>query len=145
MITISLSSENHFGKLLSEVIGSIELVDDFLGGKRGRPRIYTPPMIIKAFLIMVCYRLTSVRSLARFLEEQPQLAKLCGFGKSIPCYRTLCRRFKSLDNWILEYCRIFITYLIDASLVKLDILIIDGTPAKSKCKKPQRRKEFKNF
>lgn len=87
---------------------------------------------------MVAYRLTSVRSLARFLGEHSEIIKACGFKEAqVPSYRTLCRRFGCLDNWILEWCRVVLTFLIDSGLLKLKILIIDGTPCQSKCKKPK--------
>jgi hypothetical protein len=87
---------------------------------------------------MVLYRLTSVRSLARFLIEQPEIARACEFkSERIPSYRTLCRRFGCLDNWILEWCRVIITALLEARIVKLKTLIIDGTPGQSKCKRPK--------
>lgn len=91
---------------------------------------------------MVAYRLTSVRSLARFLTEHPEIAQVCQFkDKSIPSYRTFCRRFGCLDSWILQWCRVIITFLIDSEILKLRILIIDGTPCKSKCRKPRTQGE----
>lgn len=88
---------------------------------------------------MIAYRLTSVRSLARFLIEHPEVAKHCQFkAHRIPSYRTLCRRFGCLDNWILQWCRMIITFLIDKKLLRLNMLIIDGTPCKSKCRKPRK-------
>lgn len=138
---VSLKHLNHFAKLLKTIIDGLDgLVDETFKSTRGRPKIYSTHSIIKAFLVMVCYRLTSVRSLARFLTQQPEIAKRCGFNKRTPSYRTLCRRFKFLDNWVLEYCRIFITYLIDNDLVSLNILAIDGTPAKAKGSKPKKDK-----
>lgn len=87
---------------------------------------------------MVAYRLTSVRSLARFLREHLEIAQTCQFKDGcIPSYRTFCRRFGCLDNWILHWCRIIITFLVDAKILKLKILIIDGTACKSKCRKPK--------
>lgn len=87
---------------------------------------------------MVAYRLTSVRSLARFLTEHPDIAKDCHFkNNGAPSYRTLCRRFSCLDNWILEWCRTIITFLIETKVLKLKILIIDGTSCSSKCNKPK--------
>ena len=89
---------------------------------------------------MIAYRLTSVRSLARFLVEHPEIAKICQFKDNrIPSYRTFCRRFGCLDNWILQWSRIIITFLVDAKIFKLKILIIDGTPCKSECKKPRKK------
>lgn len=87
---------------------------------------------------MVVHRLDSVRSLARFLTEHPEVAQVCQFRNNrVPSYRTLCRRFSCLNSWILQWCRVIITSLIDAKILKLKVLIIDGTPNKSKCKKPR--------
>jgi len=89
---------------------------------------------------MAAYRLTSVRSLARFLSEHSEVAKVCQFkNNKIPSYRTLCRRLGCLDNWILQWCRMIVTYLVDSKILKLKILIIDGTPCKSKCRKPKEK------
>ena len=89
---------------------------------------------------MVTYRLTSVRSLARFLIEHPEIAQSCEFknGKT-PSYRTLCRRLGCLDKWILEWCRVILTFLVDSGILNLKTLIIDGTPCKSKCHKPRKK------
>jgi len=129
-------NDNHLGKIFSEIIGNLSIEEVF--GKLGRPRTYSTRSIIKAFLIMVTYRLTSVRSLARFLIAHSEIAKSCEFksGKT-PSYRTLCRRFEVLDKWILEWCRIILTFLVDSKILNLKILITDGTPSRSKCKKPR--------
>lgn len=90
---------------------------------------------------MVSYRLTSVRSLARFLGQHPEIAKACQFKDSkVPCYRTFCRRFSCLDNWILQWSRIVLTFLIDSKVLNLKTLIIDSTPCSSRCKKPKGKK-----
>lgn len=138
MTKITLSTNNHLGKIFSKIISNLDLDEVFK--KAGRPYIYSTKSIIKAFLLMVAYRLTSVRSLARFLREHPEISQTCQFKDNcIPSYRTLCRRFGCLDTWILQWCRVIITFLIDAKILKLKILIIDGTPCKSKCKKPRER------
>jgi hypothetical protein len=134
----TLSDNNHLGKIFSKIIDNLNLDEGFK--KVGRPYIYSTKSIIKGFLIMVAYRLTSVRSLARFLSEHPEIVKTCQFkDNKVPCYRTFCRRFGCLDNWILQWSRIIITFLIDAKILKLKILIIDGTPCKSKCRKPRKK------
>jgi len=95
---------------------------------------------------MVPYRLTSVRSLALFLLEHPEIASVCQFKDNrIPSYRILCRRFGCLDNWILQWCRIIITFLIDSKILKPKILIIDGTPCKSKRGDSQIASQFVNL
>lgn len=137
MTKITLSNNNHLSKIFSKIISNLDLDEIFK--KAGRPYIYSTKSIIKAFLIMVAHHLTSVRSLSRFLIEYPEIAQICQFkNNQVPSYRTFCRRFGCLDNWILQWCRIIITYLIDAKILKLKILIIDGTPCKSKCKKPKK-------
>ncbi len=129
---------SHLGKIFSEIISNLDLNEVFK--KAGRPYLYSTRSIIKAFLLMVAYRLTSVRSLARFLREHPEIATICQFKDNhIPSYRTFCRRFTFLDNWILGWCRIIITFLIDSDILKLKILIIDGTPCKSKSRKPREK------
>ena len=87
---------------------------------------------------MVAYRLTSIRGLERFLNEHPEILIICEFkNNKVPSYRTLCRRFGCLDNWILEWCRIVLTFLIDSKILNLKILITDGTPGRSRNKKPK--------
>lgn len=137
LFAISLSGhDNHLGKIFSEIIGNLSIEEVF--GKLGRPQTYSTKSIIKAFLIMVTYRLTSARSLARFLIEHRDIVKSCEFKNTkTPSYRTLCRRFECLDKWILEWCRIILTFLIDSGILNLEKLIIDGTACKSKCKKPR--------
>lgn len=136
MTTTNLPGSSHLSKIFSEIIGKLNLDEVF--SKPGRPYVYSTKSIIKAFLIMVAHRLTSVRSLARFLSDHPEIAKNCQFKDNhIPCYRTFCRRFKCLDSWVLEWCRIIITFLIDSKILKLKILLIDGTKCQSQCKKPR--------
>lgn len=67
---------------------------------------------------MVAHRLASVRSLARFLKEHPEIAKICQFkdDKVPSSYRTFCRRFGCLDNWILQWCRTILTFLVGAGI-----------------------------
>ncbi len=135
----SLSRDSHLSKIFSEIIENLDLDEIF--NRRGRPHIYSAKSIIKGFLIMVAYRLTSVRSLSRFLIEHPEIAKVCQFkNNQVPCYRTFCRRFACLDNCILQWCRIIIAFLVDNKILNLKTLIIDATPCSSKCKKPKGKK-----
>jgi hypothetical protein len=139
----SLPRQNHLSKIFSEIIEKLNLDEVFNGP--GRPCFYSTQSIIKAFLIMVAFRLTSVRSLARFLAEHSEISQSCQFsGNRIPSYRTFCRRFGCLDNWVLQWSRIIITFLIETGILKLKILIIDGTPCQSRCKKPKGNQMAKN-
>ena len=138
MTNDTLSRQSHLSKIFAEIISNLDTEEVF--NKRGRPYTYPTKSVIKAFLIMVSYRLTSVRSLARFLEQHPEIAKVCGFKDNrIPSYRTFCRRFSCLDNWILQWCRAILTFLVDNKILNLSTLIIDATPCKSKCKRPKNR------
>ena len=47
---------------------------------------------------MVYQRLTSLRSLERFLHQHPEVAQACGLTARIPSYRTFCRRFATLET-----------------------------------------------
>ena len=139
MTNTTLSRQSHLSKIFAEIIGNLDTDEPF--NKPGRPYLYSTKSVIKAFLIMVSYRLTSVRSLARFLREHPEMAKVCGFKNNrTPCYKTFSRRFSCLDSWILQWSRIILTFLLDAKILKLKILVIDATPCKSKCKKPRGKK-----
>ena len=109
----------------------------------GRPYVYSTKVIIKLFLVMVYYRLNSVRSLARFILQHPELAKACGLNQLFPCYRTLTRRFKQLDEPILMFVNRLIRKLISKRIIRLAILATDGSLLKAKGKEqPLRRPDI---
>lgn len=122
----------------------IEVVDGFgLPGKRtlrGRPYLYSPKMIVKVFLVMVFYRLTSVRSLARFLEQNRKIAKSCGLKEDLPSYRTLTRRFKTLDSVVISFARQILRVLIKHRVINLAVVATDGTLLEAKGRKAQRKR-----
>lgn len=92
---------------------------------------------------MVYYRLNSVRSLARFILQHTELAKACGLNHHFPCYRTLTRRFKQLDEPILMFVNRLIRKLISRRIIRLAILATDGSLLKAKGKEqPKRRPDI---
>ncbi len=100
----------------------------------GRPYTYTPQVIIKLFLVMVYYRLSSIRSLERFILLNPELAQSCGLDQRVPSYRTLNRRFKKLDEPILVLVKRILIRLVSKHLVGVAILATDGSLLKAKGK-----------
>lgn len=92
---------------------------------------------------MVYYRLNSVRSLARFILQHTELAKVCGLSYHFPCYRTLTRRFKQLDEPILIFVNRLIRKVISQRIIRLAILATDGSLLKAKGKEqPKKRPDI---
>lgn len=89
---------------------------------------------------MVSYRLTSVRSLARFLEQHPEIAKACGLSEKLPSYRTLARRFKTLDSVVTSFVRQILQVLVEYQMIDLSIIATDSTLLEAKGRKTQKRK-----
>lgn len=89
---------------------------------------------------MVFLKLDSVRSLARVLAAKPQLAKACGLKGNIPCYRTLARRFKTLESPIIEFSRQVIQVLVKHRIIGLKIITTDSSLLEAKGKPSQKKK-----
>lgn len=89
---------------------------------------------------MVSYRLTSVRSLARFLEQHPEIAKACGLSEKLPSYRTLARRFKTLDSVVISFARQVLQVLIKYQLIDLAVIATDSTLLEAKGRKAHKNK-----
>lgn len=95
--------------------------------RRGRPYTYAPLVILKCGLVMVYYRLTSLRSLERFLQQQPDIAAACGVPNRVPSYRTFCRRFRTLDGPAWTAARQLIRTLARRRWLRWGLLVIDGS------------------
>jgi hypothetical protein len=83
---------------------------------------------------MVYYRLSSIRSLERFVLLNPELAKDCGLNEHIPSYRTLTRRFKKLDEPVLVLVKRILIKLVSKRIIHLAVLATDGSLLKAKGK-----------
>jgi len=89
---------------------------------------------------MVSYRLTSVRSLARFLEQHLEIAKACGLEGKLPSYRTLTRRFKTLDSVVISFARQVLQVLVEYQVIDLSIIATDSTLLEAKGRKAHKKK-----
>lgn len=96
-------------------------------GERGRPYVYQTKTIINAFIIMVYFRLNSVRSLARFLNAHSYWALACGFTSQTPNYRTLGRRLSVLDKPAVSFARQVIVLLLKYHVISLSVISTDSS------------------
>ena len=126
-----ISNKGHLAKLFLGVIDVLRINELC---RRGRPYVYPTKVIIKLFLVMVYYRLNSVRSLARFIIQHPGLAEACGLNYRLPCYRTLTRRFKCIDGAVFMLINRLLRKLISKRVIRLAILVADGSLLKAKGK-----------
>ena len=135
-----ISKKGHLAKLFLGVIDALRYSEP----KRvGRPYLYTTQVIVKLFLVMVYYRLSSVRSLERFVCLNPELAQSCGLNYHVPSYRTLTRRFKRLDEPVLVLVKRILVKLVSKRIIRLAILATDGSLLKAKGKEqPKKRPDI---
>jgi len=86
---------------------------------------------------MVYYRLTSLRSLERFLHQQPDIAVACGLPDDIPCYQTFRRRFQALEAPAWAAARQLIRKLARRRWLRWSLLVIDGSLLAAKGRPPR--------
>ena len=98
---------------------------------------YSWRTILKCGLVMVYYRLTSLRSLERFLQQQPLLAAACGLTERIPSYRTFSRRFRTLEGPAWAAARQLIRTLARRRWLRWGLLVIDGSLLAAKGRPPR--------
>lgn len=96
-------------------------------------------MMVKAFLVMVFYRLNSVRSLARLLKKNRELRLACGFEQQTPSYRTFTRRFKVLDYPVIDFARQIVQVLVKYRVVSLKVIATDASFLKAKGRISQKK------
>ncbi|MGB9637667.1 MAG: transposase, partial [Microgenomates group bacterium] len=94
---------------------------------RGRPYVYQTKTIVNAFVVMVYFRLRSVRSLARFLISHSYWAQACGFKEKVPSYRTLTRRLSVLDRPAVYFASQIIQVLAKYHLISFKIVSTDSS------------------
>lgn len=78
-------------------------------------------------MVMVYFRLTSYRSLARFLLNHHEFAVACGCTQMVPSYRTLSRRLKTLDSVVWSCSYQIITLLTKYHLISFHITATDSS------------------
>lgn len=118
------TNDSHLVKLLIEIVEKIPI---YTIKRRGRPYIYAPKVLVKAFMVMVYFRLESYRSLSRFLVNHQEFREACGLTKTIPSYRTLSRRLKTLDDVVWSCAYQIITLLVKHHVVSFNILTTDSS------------------
>ena len=107
---------------------------------RGRPLVYSWPVILACFVVMVSYRLTGFRSLQRFLQIHTTLAQACGLPQgSVPSDRTFSRRFQRLDGILLQATAQLLRRLTSRKLLRWTLTAIDGTALVAKGRRPKGR------
>lgn len=96
-------------------------------GDRGRPYVYSTKTVVNAFIVMVYFRLNSVRSLARFLVAHSYWSGACGFNSQTPTYRTLSRRLAVLDKPTIYFASLVIQILIKYHVISLKVISTDSS------------------
>lgn len=127
----------HLCKVLIEVVDQLTLR---IAKKRGRPYIYSPKAMVKIFVVMVSFKIDSFRSLSRSLATNKELRKACGLEKTIPSYRTLSRRLKTLESPICQLVKQVIKVLYQQGVISLSIVASDSTLLEAKGKKNHKSK-----
>lgn len=78
--------------------------------QRGRPKIYSDQLIIKALIIMIVRRIYSAHGLLAFLDQgtalTDQLKELLHENGSFPCRRTWDRRLKQIPSYLPSQIRL---------------------------------------
>lgn len=125
MATNILSSLPELVKLLISLTSSFRWIERH--GDRGRPYVYKTKAVVNAFIVMVYFRLTSVRSLARFLISHSYWARACGFDEQVPNYRTLTRRLSVLDKPVVYFAGLVIRILAKHHLISFGVISTDSS------------------
>ena len=124
MATNIIEDVPHLVKLLISIVNGFHIPSSKM---LGRPYIYSDKTVTKAFIVMVYFRLTSIRSLARFLKDHQDIAKACGLKVMSPTYRTLSRRLKTLNDLLLSFACQIVSVLVKYNLVSLKIVSTDSS------------------
>ena len=101
-------------------------------GRRGRPYVYSPTVILRCFVVRIWFRLDSNRALHEYLAmEMPynkKVMRVCGLSR-IPNRRTFDRRLATISgdikNRITTMDKLFVYYkIIDPSILSTDSTLI---------------------
>lgn len=130
---VIINHRQHLVKLFVRVLDGLRLPP---AGRRGRPFVYPPLVLLKCGLVMVYYRLTSLRSLERFLHQHSAVAHACGLTHQIPSYRTFSRRFRTLDTPALHAAQALIRRLVHRRWIRVAILATDASLLTAKGRPP---------
>ena len=101
-------------------------------GRRGRPYVYSPTVILRCFVVRIWFRLDSNRALHEYLAmEMPynkKVMRVCGLSR-IPNRRTFDRRLATISgdikNRITTMDKLFVyDKIIDPSILSTDSTLI---------------------
>jgi hypothetical protein len=104
-------------------------------GRRGRPYVYSPTIILRCFIVRLWFRLDSNNALHEFLElsypYNKKIMKRCGLTQ-IPDRRTFDRRLKTISIDIKERIAIMTHLFVCEKMIDPYIVAIDSTLLKAK-------------
>lgn len=103
--------------------------------RRGRPYVYTFPVVLKCFIVRVWQRIDSTRGLHAFLTmEKPYNRAVCRacLNGSIPSRRTLDRRLKALPPMVERSIRVMAEELCRKGLVNPLLTAVDSSLLEAK-------------
>jgi len=130
-----VATEGHLVKLLTQVVRRLRLDPP---KRRGRPYVYSWPVILACFVVMVNYRLTGFRSLHRFLKNHPGIAQGCGLPVGrFPTDRTFSRRFQKLDGILMQATAQLLRRLASRKILRWALTVIDGTALVANGRRPK--------
>lgn len=81
---------------------------------------------------MAYFRLPSIRSVARFLEDHTEFAQACGCSTTVPSYRTLTRRLKTLPSVLVPIAYHVVNVLVKYNVVSLRMVSTDSSLLEAK-------------
>ena len=103
-------------------------------GRRGRPYVYSPTVILRCFVVRIWFRLDSNRALHEYLAmEMPynkKIMKECGLSR-IPSRRTFDRRLATISNDIKNRITTMGELFVRDKIIDPSILSTDSTLIKA--------------
>lgn len=100
--------------------------------------MYPPKVMICIYVVMVSYRITSLKGLERFLHNHPMIASACGLGDQIPSYRTLGRRLETIDHPVQALAYQLVRVLVEKGVISLTVVATDASLLEAKGRKPHK-------
>ena len=105
------------------------------GGKRGRPYVYSPTVILRCFVVRIWFRLDSNRALHEYLaidlSYNKKVMKGCGLSR-IPSRRTFDRRLATVSNDIKKRISTMGELFVCDKIIDPFVLSTDSTLMKAK-------------
>lgn len=104
-------------------------------GRRGRPYVYSPTIILRCFIVRIWFRLDSNRALHEYLamdlSYNKKVMKGCGLSR-IPSRRTFDRRLATISNDIKNRITTMGELFVHEKIIDPCVLATDSTLIKAK-------------